>query len=295
MQLPSNPQRKKRQRSPRFSHLDEERRQLLDDIGFVWSSIDYKWLLMLEWAKTYGVVNYQLKLVAGGDGSLDAAYDVHSDRSATLVECEQHISPNNTVLLDNYHSFVHNIQNQTFLPNFHPQDRILALLSEEGYAHKILGQHQPSAQNKISSLQPNNDSQHPFQPTHIDYGISTNDTFHQPLKIWMTNQRSHYNRHQQSNNRTQDESSTMTAQRQKALEEINFPWSGRFRNRIEEVQYETEQLAEKERQREKERRLERKEREERERVEQLMSSAPKETQVDVMALWEAGDDDDDDW
>ena len=89
----------------------------------------------------------------------------------------------------------------------------------------------------------------------------------------------------------------MTQQRQQALESTHFPWSGRFRNRIEEVQYEEDQLAEIKRQKEKERRIEQKKREERERLKRLTSrriddevSEP----VDVMALWNAGDDDEDD-
>ena len=59
-------------------------------------------------------------------------------------------------------------------------------------------------------------------------------------------------------------------------------------------------MAEIDRQEEKKRRIEEKERKERERVEQLTSRRDDEggvnEPVDVMALWQAGDDeDDDDW
>ncbi|KAL7542025.1 hypothetical protein ACHAXR_011452 [Thalassiosira sp. AJA248-18] len=323
--------RKKRQRSPRFSHLDEDRIKLLEDMEFVWSSKDRKWLEMLEWVKVYGVVNYQLKLLSSssGDGLEDVAYDVDSlmegghgnnitiplePNGAAAVE-DQHIGQNNTLLLlDNYRKFVHNIQDQSLLPSFHLQDDILALLSEENYAQNaLLGQQQSHVQ--PTSTQSNNE----FQPSFLDYRIPPNDTLHQPLRIWMFNQRSNYNRlHPHLNNKTQDENvslipSTMTAQRQQALEEIHFPWSGRFGNRIEELQYEADQLAERERQLEKERRMEQKEREEREKVEQLTSSivasvvsgggedsrddgvAEEEADVDIMALWDAEGDDDDDW
>ena len=91
----------------------------------------------------------------------------------------------------------------------------------------------------------------------------------------------------------------MTPSRQRSLEELHFPWSGRFRNRIEQDRYEAERAARIERQRERERRLERREREERERVERLTRSRETvvEMEMDVMALWDAGgdDDDEDDW
>ena len=95
------------------------------------------------------------------------------------------------------------------------------------------------------------------------------------------------------------------------LEEILFPQSGRFKNRAEEVEYEKEQTAIARSIREKEIRRERREREERERVERLLkapisTTGPEEgdaiggersMQVDVMALWDAGEDgdDEDDW
>lgn len=41
----------KRTRSQRFTHLDDECVKTLEDLGFVWSTIDKKWFEMLEWAK----------------------------------------------------------------------------------------------------------------------------------------------------------------------------------------------------------------------------------------------------
>lgn len=41
----------KRTRSQRFTHLDDESVKILEDLGFVWSTIDKKWFEMLEWAK----------------------------------------------------------------------------------------------------------------------------------------------------------------------------------------------------------------------------------------------------
>ena len=45
------PNKRKRKRSSRFSHLDDERIQLLESMGFVWSANDRKWYEMLEWFK----------------------------------------------------------------------------------------------------------------------------------------------------------------------------------------------------------------------------------------------------
>ena len=67
------PKRRKQQRSPRFSHLDEDKIKLLEDIGFVWSSIDKKWFEMLEWAKVrmlkYCAVIFCLAIFTGFGGS----------------------------------------------------------------------------------------------------------------------------------------------------------------------------------------------------------------------------------
>lgn len=313
----SNP-RTKRQRSPRFSHLDEERIKLLEDIGFVWSSIDRKWLEMLEWAKVYGVVNYHMKLSEGVGGT----YDEETSSAQEKLNGTQLSNQNSTLLLDNYHHFMRNIQDQSLLPSFHPQDEILGLLLDESYAQNDQAHQQQPAVISLSQSDSSNQLDDAFQLTSLDYRIPPNDTLHLPLRIWMINQRSNYNRLDHSSvDQTEDEikpranlsqvPSTMTPQRQRALEAINFPWSGRFRHRVEEVQYEIEQTEKMERQREKERRMEQKEREERERVEQLTSSLvasvsvsasggedsgsiAAEEDVDIMALWGA-EDDDDDW
>ena len=148
-----------------------------------------------------------------------------------------------------------------------------------------------------------------FQSSHLDYRVPPNDTYHQSLRIWMINQRSNYNRlndyHLNSISTTTTAtnttatsllSSTMTPQRQHALESINFPWSGRYSNRIEEVQYEKlrqERLEEQHRQLE---RKAKKEQDERERIERLLLSPKLNSPVklDVMDLWAAEDDDDND-
>ena len=96
----------------------------------------------------------------------------------------------------------------------------------------------------------------------------------------------------------------MTDQRQKALEEINFPWSGRFRNRWEEVQYELEQEHKKKLEMEKERKRKKKLQEEQERLEQLKTPKALVSRVvsdsslaedDIMSLWGAEDEEEDDW
>lgn len=250
-------QRVQRRRKPRFTHLDDERIQLLDDIGFVWSSHDQKWYEMLEWAKVYGVINYQME------------------------QKQHHINKNNTLLLlDKYNQFVSDIQNQSTITSYHPQEKIISLFFSDGISF-----------DQTESF----DTAATWNSTCLDYCISPNNTLHHPLRIWMINQRSNYNR---LNNETSLSaiSSTMTTQRQHALESIHFPWSGRFRNRIEEVQYEEEQLAKIERQKEKERRIEQKKREERERLKRLTSRRVDDEHgepVDVMALWNAGEDDED--
>lgn len=320
LQSHTNPSRRKRQRSPRFSHLDENRIMLLEDLGFRWNTFDWKWFEMLEWAKVYGVVNYQL---GGGLLSSSSSLEQKQNKSGSLLHTKQNIS--STILFDNYHTFVQNIQDQTYLSSFHPQEEILALLTDERYAQNVFQQSESRSTNEI---------QYQFQPSDLDYKIPPNDTLHYPLRIWMTNQRSNYNRldhgNKNNNSTNHDENialalsssipSTMTPQRQQALEDIHFPWSGRFGNRIEEVEYEAEQLAQIEKQRERERRRRQKEREERERVEQLTSSlvasvisppggvegkrdataaaavaVEDEGEVDIMALWDAEDDEDDDW
>ena len=303
--------RKKRQRLPRFSHLDEHRIQLLEEIGFVWSSIDRKWLEMLEWAKVYGVVNHVMKL--------HVAEEVIGGENVERNHSEQSIIHNRTLLLHNYHQFVQNIQNQSLLPSFHPQDRILALLSEETFVKSSLEQ-QPLLQPISSSPSPDGNIIEKSTAPSLDYRIRRNDALHYPLRIWMINQRSNYNRLDHATNQTRDKSpllitpaSTLTAQRLRALEAINFPWSGRFRSRVDELQREQEVTDSMERHRERERRKEQKEREEKERVEQLLlvsSSAAlvsygdnnnrrvelAEADADIMTLWgEEEDDDDDDW
>lgn len=260
--------KKRRLRSPRLSHLDEERIQLLEEMGFVWSSVDRKWLGMLEWAKAYGAVSREL----------DAAAE---DRP---------------LLWENYLKFVSEVQDQSVLTSFHPQDRILALLSEGSGS--------------------DNRADRQFLPADLDYRVPPNDDLHYPLRIWMINQRSNYSRMKRGENNTSSSSSlpsTMTDRRRLALEEIHFPWSGRFPNRIEEVRHEEQLEEERERRRERERQKERREREERERVERILKtpsivatsdsvSGPGEdggegagtgSVLDVMALWDAGDDDDD--
>ncbi len=42
---------RKRSRSQRFTHLDDNSIKVLEDLGFVWSTLDKKWFEMLEWAK----------------------------------------------------------------------------------------------------------------------------------------------------------------------------------------------------------------------------------------------------
>jgi len=276
------PNKKKLKRSSRFSHLDDERIQLLESMGFAWSANDRKWYEMLEWCKVYGILSRYLD---------ESTHDVDSnggeiDPQQATVDIKNEL--NHTLLLDNYHHFVGNIQDQSIISTFHPPDEILPLFLDESYTKQ-------------------NDRE--YIPSSLDYRISPNDTLHYPLRIWMINQRSNYNRLDRSSSSERQLPpvfsssmipSTMTQQRQEALESINFPWSGRFPNRIKEVQYEQEKLAEIERQEEKKRRIEEKERKERERVEQLTSRRDDvgivNDPVDVMALWQAGDDeDDDDW
>jgi hypothetical protein len=283
----------KQTRSPRFTHLDEERINLLTQIGFVWSSIDKKWFEMLEWAKVYGVVNYQLQqqsLSIGGD--CDVLFLEEDDKSNDTTAMEQQQFNNSNFhlsrLIESYYKLVHNLQNQTLLSSFYPQKNILTMLLNV---------------NSTNMTESNDTNNYHFQSLHLDYRIPPNDAYHQPLRIWMINQRSNYNRlsdhHLYTTTATNTTaiaksllSSTMTPQRQHALENIYFPWSGRYRNRIEEVQYEKERN---ERVRQIERK-DKKERDERERIERLLLSPKLSSplKLDVMDLWAAEEDDDDD-
>ena len=306
----------KRRRHPRFSHLSTERIQLLNDIGFEWNISDNKWYIMLEWAKVYGIVNYYMSTNDNNSGVshsmllhelpreidngmnvelLNAKQEQYYDNRNNSVTNNNQFFNNYTLLLDKYHHFVRNIQNQSILSTFHAQDQILSLLLDD------------------------NESYEEFQPTMLDYRIPPNDTFHYPLRIWMFNQRLRYYNTatvQDYNTATKNNPSSfsssittsssdnmMTTKRIQSLQSISFPISGRFPNYHAEIQYEQDQLAAIQRQLEKERRIEQKKREERERVERLtrrdLSGSEEEIalrNVDVMALWEAGDDDDDeDW
>jgi len=291
------PNKKKLKRSSRFSHLDDERIQLLESMGFSWSANDRKWYEMLEWCKVYGILNRYLddsKLITHDVDSSDDSNGGEIDSQQATVDIKNEL--NHTLLLDSYHQFVGNIQDQSIISTFHPSDEILPLFLDGSYTKQ---------NEKVQS------PKYTLDESSIDYRISPNDTLHYPLRIWMINQRSNYNRLDRSSSRNERQRlpptfslsmipSTMTQQRQEALESINFPWSGRFPNRIKEVQYEQAKLAEIERQEEKKRRIEEKERKERERVEQLTSRRDDvgmvNEPVDVMALWQAGDDEeDDDW
>ena len=348
--LQSQQQKKIRERrSQRFSHLNDERIKLLEEMGFVWSSTDHKWLEMLEWAKVFGVVNYQLKMKKqqqrttmsiadrGDDGTVDDSHDVHLNGNSTITAGGYDVQTttdhsgdlNHTLLLENYHKFVHIIQDQSILSRFYPQDEFLALLSDgDGIEQKKL-KSQTKQQTESQQSEVNNNVDHFFQADFLDYRIPPNDELHQSLRMWMVNQRSSYHRLDRDNHGEEESvpnnvlssmpSSAMTPQRQEALEEIHFSWSGRFGNRIEEVKHKDDRLAEIERQLEKKRRIDEKERKEQEMVEQLTSSIvasvtsnsgkvegadadavdsgviEEEKDVDIMALWGAEDYEDDDW
>jgi hypothetical protein len=295
LQHSHSPKRRKRKRSPRFSHLDDEKEALLEGLGFVWSSIDRKWFEMLEWAKVFGVVNQHL-LAANVSISEVGTGNFSTGGNETT-----------TLLLKNYHSFVQNIQDQSTLPYFHPQHEILELFLDAEYESKatmlVTPQTATSPGNKQLKLQ---------SAPLLDYRVPANDPFHHSLRIWMTNQRSNYHRRiQNADDASAALPSTMTDRRQKALEEINFPWSGRFPNRYEELQFEAEQELEVKRQIEDDRRREQLEREEKERVDQILkapiladddnsssilsngATGAIEEEDDLMALW--GAEDDDDW
>ncbi|KAL3791878.1 hypothetical protein HJC23_010738 [Cyclotella cryptica] len=299
-----SPSKRKRQRSQRLSHLDDEKEKMLDEVGFVWNAIDRKWFEMLEWAKVYAVVNFQLSSARVGNTSisLDAVGDAEDSFNRTDLDHRD------SLLLKNYHTFVKNIQDQTLLPYFHPQDEILDLLLDENYTMSVLDRPQPSDPTAPSaSLVTTTKSCVKSQSTpSLDYRVRTDDSLHYSLRIWMVNQRSNYHR------RIQNEvspstaiPSTMTDQRQRALEEINFPWSGRFRNRWEEMQYEVEQEQKKRLELEKERKRKKKLQEEKERLEELKTSKNSASRVlsdstlvedDIMSLWGAEEEEDeDDW
>lgn len=260
----------KLRRRPRFTHLDEDKIKLLEEIGFVWKNHDKRWYEMLEWAKVYGISNYLLSLESDMIDSIRA----------------------------NYNKIVHELQDPKYLSTFRSQSEIRQIL---------LGQ------SDVEPLQSNHTGDMIECVPQLDYWISPSDHQHQPLRIWMINQRSNYRRRVQMKQSSCCEASsfllsTMTDQRQRALEQIHFPWSGRFRNRIEEIQYEKEKELERIRELEKASQRKAKEREEREKVERLTSTIlasistsesgesdiDMEDEMDVMSLWDA-EDDEDDW
>jgi hypothetical protein len=289
------PSKRRRIRSQRLSHLDDERERLLEEVGFVWNALDRKWFEMLEWAKVYAVVNYQLSSGRDVDICLDA--DMNGDPENLGSFNTTGLDERDTLLLENYYTFVRNIQDQTLLPYFHPQDEILDLLLDENYTENVLEQQSRTVRSKAK---PRRKSE--ANPL-LDYRVPTNNSLHYSLRIWMVNQRSNYHR-RILNNSDQPTGipSTMTDLRQKTLEEINFPWSGRFRNRWEEVQFENEQEEKNKLAMEKETKRQKKIRDEEEKVKQLKvregptsPSAPdtKGAEDDIMLLW--GAEDDDDW
>ena len=286
--------RRRRQRSKRNSQLDDEKEKLLDEVGFVWNAKDRKWFEMLEWAKVYAVVNYELASSRDADSSISLDVTDSSFNRANLDERD-------TLLLENYYFFVKNIQDPSLLPYFHPQDEILDLLQDKNYTESTL-EHTHSTF-PVADKQQNAKSQ--ACPT-LDYRVPANDTLHYSLRIWMVNQRSNYHRRFQDSRDPSAIPSTMTDQRQSALEEINFPWSGRFANRCEEEQWEIEQAEKNRIEMEKARRREKKLKKEQERIAQLKKRqdsaplaclTPAVAEEDIMSLWNSIDDDDDedDW
>mmetsp|Transcript_20416 Transcript_20416/g.41416 ORF Transcript_20416/g.41416 Transcript_20416/m.41416 type:complete len:587 (+) Transcript_20416:50-1810(+) len=313
----------KRTRSQRFTHLDDECVKTLEDIGFVWSTIDKKWFEMLEWAKVYAVVNYHLSLRSNlsnrtaSENLVDSNLGKRGEKVGdtnwrTKFESEDQQAYNNTqnsaILLENYYAFVQNIQNQSALTCFHPQDQILSLLLDENYSQNVL---QLKKQTHLPSGPGTPTSQLECSPP-LDYRVPTNDDLHYSLRIWCINQRSNYNRLQQEKATSMPSPfTTMTEQRKKALESVHFPWSGKFSNQWEQLEFERKQLAEVEKQREKERRQAERQKEEIEKVQRLSvarattismettagvieKNVPTEDAVDIMDLWNA-EDDDDDW
>ncbi len=270
--------RVKRRRQPRFTHLNEDRIRMLEEIGFIWKNHDKRWFEMLEWAKTYGVFNYLLSL-----------------------ETEM-----NESIQSNYNKVVKELQDPRLTPTFRSQEEIKRMLLGENCIQSVPEQ---SSHNHTEDIAQSEDATESV--LHLDYCISPSDRQHQPLRIWMINQRSNYNRRVQMKQSSTDDTlkssslqSTMTDQRQKALEYIHFPWSGRHRHRLEEIQYLEEKEAERIRELEKVAKRKVKEREEQEKVQTLKSSIVAsvsaesdddvEEEMDIMSLWDA-EDDEDDW
>lgn len=285
--------RRRRQRSKRASQLDDEKERLLEEIGFVWNAKDRKWWEMLEWAKVYAVVNYEL--ASSRDENASISLDA-TDGSFNRTELDER----DTLLLDNYYTFVQNIQDPSLLPYFHPQDEILDLLLDENYVESVLGQTQHLHSFPVTEMQ-HNSTVHDCPL--LDYRVPVNDTLHYSLRIWMVNQRSNYHRRFQNATDIGFIPSTMTDQRQQALEEINFPWSGRHPNRCEEIRYEIEHEEKNRIEMEKTRRREKKMKEEQEKIEQLKIRqdttplapvTPVVAEDDIMSLWGAEDDEYDD-
>ena len=274
--------RVKRRRQPRFSHLNEDRIKMLEDIGFVWKNHDKRWFEMLEWAKTYGVANYLL---------------------SSETELKESIE-------SNYNKIVSDLQNPRLTPTFRSQEKIKQmLLGDESIAEQS-SQQLPHSQLNLTAedIGSENVTESILE---LDYCISPSDHQHQSLRIWMINQRSNYNRRVQMKHSSKSSllQSTMTDQRQAALEEIHFPWSGRHRHRLEEIQYLKEKEAQRIRELEILAKREAKEREEQRKVEMLQSSIVAsiissdkggeseddvEEEMDIMSLWDA-EDDEDDW
>jgi hypothetical protein len=257
--------RVKRRRLPRFSHLNEDRIRMLEEIGFIWKNHDKRWFEMLEWAKIYAVFNYLLSLETEINESIQS----------------------------NYNKVLNELQDPKLTPTFRSQEEIKQVLLGENFIHNVPEQ---SLHNHTEDVN--------GSVLYLDYCISPSDRQHQPLRIWMINQRSNYNRRVQNKSKTSSLQSTMTDQRQKALEYIHFPWSGRHRHRLEEIQYLEEKEAERIRESEKLAKRKAKEREEQEKVQMLTSSIVASVtaesddnahdEMDIMSLWDA-EDDEDDW
>lgn len=289
--------RRKRQRSKRNSQLDDEKERLLEEVGFVWNAIDRKWFVMLEWCKVYAVVNYELALSRDGNSSISLDFEDGCFNKTTLDERD-------TVLLDNYYTFVRNIQDPSLLPYFHPQDEILDLLLDKSYVKSVLESTQ-RMKNLVPYSKRQQESNHDACPA-LDYRVPKNDALHYSLRIWMVNQRSNYHRRFQKAVDTTSIPSTMTDRRQRALEEINFPWSGRFANRCEEMKYEIEREKKNRIEMEKKKRMEMKLQREHEKIAQLKKRqdsvplaclTPAGAEEDILSLWNSIEDEEDeeDW
>ena len=288
--------RRKRQRSKRNSQLDDEKERLLEEVGFVWNAIDRKWFIMLEWCKVYAVVNYELGSSRNGNSSSTLDFTDGSFNRTSLDERD-------TVLLDNYYTFVRNIQDPSLLPYFHPQDEILDLLLDKSYVKSVF---ESTQQMKTPVPYSEGRQQNLDACPALDYRVPKNAELHYSLRIWMVNQRSNYHRRFQKAADTTSIPSTMTDCRQQALEEINFPWSGRFANRCEEVKYEIEREKRDRIEMEKKKRLEIKLKREQEKIEQLKKRqdsvplaclTPAGAEEDILSLWNSieDEDDEDDW